>query len=74
MIAAHITKEERNVKMSNLMSREQIDPLVDTLLKQFGKAKSGGCFSNMSNKSARPIEPKIVPVDIDGPDTKKDVN
>ena len=71
---AHILKEERSVKgQRTVMDRENIGPLVDTLLAQFGQSR-GGCWScdsekNMSKitpmendgKQEEPNEPKIAP-------------
>ena len=74
IFAAHIAKDEQSMKNPNeLMSRRHIDPLVDTLLKHFGKARSGtgGCFSDKKKtkrtsvvpQSISPVnEHKIVPV------------
>ena len=69
IIAAHIAKDERDrndLDSNELMNRGQIDPLVDTLLKHFGKARSGGCFSDNKRVDVSGNDPKIVPVNDGG--------
>ena len=63
IFAAHIAKDEQSMKNPNeLMSRRHIDPLVDTLLKHFGKARSGkgGCFSDKKKAKRTSVVPQNI--------------
>ena len=63
IIAAHIAKDKRDrndLDPNELMSRRQIDPLVDTLLKHFGKARSGGCFSDNKKTKKTSVVPQNI--------------
>ena len=65
IIAAHIAKDKRDrndLDPNELMSRRQIDPLVDTLLKHFGKARSGkgGCFSDKKKAKRTSVVPQNI--------------
>ena len=61
IFAAHIAKDEQSMKNPNeLMSRRHIDPLVDTLLKHFGKARSGGCFSDNKKTKKTSVVPQNI--------------
>ena len=65
IFAAHILKDERSVMYPHEgMDRKHIDPLVDTLLKHFGKPKKPrGCCSDEGNpKKLSQKEVKIVPL------------
>ena len=66
IIAAHILKDKQSMHPDELMSERDVDPLVDTLLNHFGKAKSRGCCSaNPNKKSVTLSEPRIVPLNDD---------
>ena len=66
IFAAHIAKDERSgTNPEEILGREHIDPLVDTLLKHFGKTRRG-CCSGQSQKKMTAKEVQVAPVDDNG--------
>ena len=82
IFAAHILKDERSVKTNRtVMERDNIDPLVDTLLAHFGQSKLGCCAAKPKNKTTAPKQAQVVPFDDEpgkwqkstGPPTKVEI-